>query len=95
MPSSPAGWLLRVRVKPSASRGRIVSVDEQEVRVAVSAAPVDGKANEAMIRLLAEKLNVAKSSVVLCKGAASRHKRVEILGLTKEFILKKLQDAIE
>ena len=67
-----------------------MSVGAHEVGIAVTAAPVEGKANEAMLRLIAKTLDLPKSSVTLRTGASSRSKLVEIAGMTKEEILKRL-----
>jgi uncharacterized protein len=90
-----SGCILCVRLKPAASREKIVSVGAHEVGIAVTAAPVEGKANEAMLRLLAKTLGIPKSSVTLRTGASSRIKLVDIAVMTKEEILKRLQETID
>ncbi len=84
-----------VRLKPGASREKIVSVGDAQLCIAVTAAPVDGKANEALVRLLAKALDVPKSSVTLCRGLASRNKVVEIAGMTKQNVLDRLTRALD
>lgn len=76
---------LRVRVKPSASRlailGRTLIADGQEaVAVAVSAPPEGGKANDAVVALLAKALNVPKSRLAIVVGVTARTKIVEVSG---------------
>ncbi|MFX8817174.1 DUF167 domain-containing protein, partial [Acinetobacter baumannii] len=68
-----------VRVTPRASRNRIEGAPGAW-KVYVTAAPVDGGANEAVRELLAKKLRVAKSSLTLVKGETSREKRFRIEG---------------
>ena len=73
---------LRVRVQPRASREAIVGWREDALRLAVTAAPVDGEANEAVRRLLARALGVAPSAVSLVRGGHGRDKVVRVEGLT-------------
>ncbi len=69
---------ITVSVKPQAKEERIARISAQEYKVFVNAAPVDGKANEAVIKLLAQYFAVPKSSVRVIRGAASRRKLIEI-----------------
>lgn len=74
---------INVKLTPKASSDRIgdirPGVDGGAVlSVYVTAVPEDGKANEAMIRLLAAHFDVAPSSVVIVRGHTSRHKIIEI-----------------
>jgi uncharacterized protein (TIGR00251 family) len=72
------GAEIAVRVTPRASRNAVV-VDGEMLRVTVTVVPEDGKANAAVIKLLSKALGVAKSRLVLIRGATSRDKvfRVE------------------
>jgi uncharacterized protein len=75
--------VVRVRVQPRAARDEVVGWREQTLRVRVSAPPVDGRANEAVERLLARAVGVAPSAVRVVRGAAGRDKLVRITGLTE------------
>ena len=66
-----------VRVQPNASRNR-VEVEGETIRIAVTAAPVEGEANAAVIRLLARALGVAPGRLRLVRGASGRDKRVRL-----------------
>jgi uncharacterized protein (TIGR00251 family) len=66
--------LLRVRVQVRARRNEVVTEPDGRLRVRVTAAPVDGAANRAVIALLAEALRIAPSRVELVRGATSRDK---------------------
>jgi uncharacterized protein len=88
------GSFVEIRLKPGASRERVVSVDSDGASLAVTAAPVDGKANESMIRLLSKTLDLPKSSISIRKGATSRNKLVEVAGMTKEEVLGKLKETM-
>jgi uncharacterized protein (TIGR00251 family) len=65
---------LRVRVKPRASKSRVVGYKDGVLEVAVAAAPVDGAANEELVRTLAEHFDVPKSTIAIVSGQASRLK---------------------
>lgn len=81
--------LLDVRVTPRSSRNR-VEVDGEKLKVWVTAAPADGQANEAVCRIIAEALRIAKSNVTIKRGHASRDKQVEVLGIEREDVFRRL-----
>ncbi len=70
---------LHVLVKPNAREEKIEQVDETTLNVRVKAAPVDGKANEAVIKLLAKQYAIPKSRIRLLSGAKGKHKVFEML----------------
>lgn len=72
---------LRVRLTPRGGRDAITDVREGTVHARVSAAPVDGKANQALCRLLAKALGVAPSCVSVVRGHGSREKLVRVEGI--------------
>lgn len=72
-----SGAEIAVRVTPKASRNRIVE-ENGALRVYVTVAPEGGKANAAVIKLLAKALGVPKSSLVLIRGQSSREKLFRI-----------------
>ena len=74
--------LLQVRVQPKAKRERIEVVDASNLKVYVTAAPEGGRANAAVVALMAKRLGVAKSSVWVVRGHRSRDKTIEIEGVT-------------
>jgi len=78
------GIVLRLRIVPRASRTEIVGIQGGMVRIRVAAVPVDGAANEALIRLLAERIAVPRSAVRVVSGQTSRSKVVVISGATLE-----------
>ena len=87
---SAAGVRLRVRVQPRASRDEVSGVAVDAVRVRLTAPPVDGAANEALVRFLAGRLGVARAAVVLISGQTGRTKVVEVAGLSPEEALRRL-----
>jgi uncharacterized protein (TIGR00251 family) len=70
-----------VRVAPRASRNRIVGTREGALKVALTAPPVDGAANEALRKLIAKSLGVSKSSVEIIRGERARTKLVRVYGV--------------
>lgn len=79
-----AGVRLRVRVTPRAGRDRMEGVidlpDGPAVRIAVSAAPEAGKANAAVVKLVAKFCRTAKSNITVVSGASARLKQLDIAG---------------
>ena len=73
-PRNPEAVLLHVRVQPKARANAVKGWHGAALRVSVTAAPEDGKANRAVVDLLAETFDVAPSSIYLVRGAASRDK---------------------
>lgn len=71
-----------VRVSPRASRDSIAGVHDGALKVSLTAPPVEGAANAALIALLAKALGVAKREVRITSGEGSRIKRVEIDGVS-------------
>ncbi|HJL17800.1 MAG TPA: DUF167 family protein [Sandaracinaceae bacterium LLY-WYZ-13_1] len=69
-----------VRVSPRASRDAIGGVHDGALKVKLTAPPVDGAANAALVKLLAKRLRVAKSAVRIVGGETSRTKRVRVEG---------------
>jgi len=88
-----SGCTIGVRIKPGTSREKVVQVQDNEVCIAVTAPPVDGKANEALIRALGKFLGVPKSAVEILRGHTSRIKLVHICGLDKQSVMRMLQEA--
>ena len=77
---------ITVRLTPRGGRDAIDGWDGDVLRVRVSAAPLDGQANDALVRLLAKTLRVARSKVAVVSGAQSRTKVVSVEGLSSEDI---------
>lgn len=73
------GLVLRLYIQPKASRDAIVGLHGDEVKVAITAPPVDGQANAHLVKYLAKQFRVAKSQVVIKKGELGRHKQVKII----------------
>lgn len=76
------GITLAVKVQPRASKTAVGAEHGGELRISVTAPPVDAAANEAVVRLLADVLGCPRSAVEILRGQTSRHKVVLIRGVT-------------
>ena len=84
---------IRVRLTPRAARDEIVGWQNDVLRVRVTAAPLDGRANGALERLLAKALGLPKTAVRVIAGERSREKTVAIEGATQEDAHSRLRAA--
>lgn len=75
---------INVRVSPRARRDELRGFRDGTLIVRVSAAPVDGKANKAVCRLIAKRLGVAPSRVSVARGKGSREKLISVEGVDPE-----------
>ncbi len=81
---------ITVRVIPRSSRNTL-EWEQGTLKARLTAPPVDGAANEALIALLAERLDIPRRMLGIVRGATSRQKIVEITGLTAADVERKLQ----
>ncbi len=88
------GSVLPVKAQPGARRTAILGVRDGALRVAVTATPDRGKANEAIADLLAESLDLRRSQVVLIAGPTARAKRFLIEGVAPESLRERLARAL-
>ena len=79
-----------VHVQPRASRTELAGRHGDAFKVRLQAPPVDGAANEALVRFLADSLGTPRAAVRIVAGATGRRKQVEILGLTAEDVARRL-----
>jgi len=84
------GVLLSVKLQPRASANEIGDALGNELRIKVTAPPVDAAANEALVKLLAQHLDCPRNRVELVRGHTSRHKTIKLHGLAPEDVVKKL-----
>jgi uncharacterized protein (TIGR00251 family) len=68
----------KVKVKPNSKQQKITEEEDGSLTINLKSPPVDGKANQELIKLLAEKFNVPKSSIRIKSGLSSRQKVIEI-----------------
>jgi uncharacterized protein len=86
----PDGVWLAVKLQPRASANEIGEPLGNELKIKVTAPPVDAAANEALLKLLAQKLDCARNRVELIRGHTSRHKTVLLHGFKVQEIRQKL-----
>lgn len=67
-----------IKVIPRSSRNKIIKESESFWRVKLTTAPVEGKANQALIKLLAKRLSVSKSQIAIVQGLRSKVKRIKV-----------------
>lgn len=77
---TPGGVLIRVYVQPRSSTNRVVGVHNGALKIALTAPPVEGAANKALVEFLAKTLGVPKTNVTIASGESSRHKIVSAKG---------------
>ena len=81
------GAALAIRVTPRANRNEIVELlSDGTVRIRLTAPPVEGKANEALIEFLSKVLDIAPSNIEIVSGATGRDKLVSILDMDAEMV---------
>ncbi len=88
------GLELLVQLAPRASKSRIIGKYGERLKIAVTAPPVDGKANQALCAFLAEIFGISRSSVMVIRGAASREKTLRVENLAMEEACRRLDEAL-
>ena len=86
------GVTFNVKVMPRAQRDEIVGVENGALKIRLNAPPVEGRANEASIELIAHALGVPRAGVEIVRGASSRHKVVRVRGVPTEKIKRWLNE---
>jgi uncharacterized protein len=82
---------INVRVIPRSGKN-LIEWEEGGLKVHLTAPPVDGAANDALIALLAQCLGLHKREIQIVRGTTGRHKIVEITGMTVEAVEKKIKE---
>ena len=93
--ATTTGVRLRIHVQPGASKTEIVGRHGDALRVRVATPPVDGRANEALVRYLAERLDVPRRAIQIATGATSRRKVVDVAGINLAAATERLLGADE
>jgi uncharacterized protein (TIGR00251 family) len=89
------GPVLRLHVQPGAGRTQVTGTFGSALKVRVAAPPEGGRANAAVLKLLAERLDLPESSFELTTGDKSRAKRVLIRGAEPAALVRTLEDLLE
>ena len=83
--------VLSLHIQPGAKKTEVAGLHGEALKIRLHAPPVDGKANDALIAFLAERLDVPKARVILEAGQTSRSKRVRVVGVTAEAVVATLE----
>ena len=86
----PGGVLLFMKVQPRAPKNAIGRPHGSELKVHVTAPPVDAAANEALIKLLAETFDCGRNQIEIVRGQKSRHKVLKLHGVDGHAVIQKL-----
>jgi uncharacterized protein (TIGR00251 family) len=87
---TPEGVTFSVRVLPRSSRSEIAGVLEGVLRIKLTAPPVEGAANKALVEFFSGRLHIAKSKITILSGQTGRAKTIHIAGIDKEKLLSLL-----
>ncbi len=89
------GIVLTLKVIPRSSVNAVAGVQADALKLKITAPPVDSAANAEVVRFLAQVLDVPRGAVQLLRGATSRHKQVQVVGLTGSQVLQRLKPMLE
>jgi uncharacterized protein (TIGR00251 family) len=90
---TPAGATFNVKVHPRAKKNAITGEVGNAVKLALTAPPVEGRANQGCVEFLAKVLSVPRSSITIVAGETSRSKVVRVAGLSAEEVRKRISAA--
>ncbi|MEZ6045667.1 MAG: DUF167 domain-containing protein [Planctomycetaceae bacterium] len=88
------GLILPLKVTPKAKKNDITGVHDGQLKISVTAVPEKGKANQAVLKLLAAKLRVSRSQLEIVKGETSTQKQVFIHNLSREELQSQLSSLL-
>ncbi len=87
------GFLINLKISPNASKNEIIKTDDGLLKIKITARPVDGKANKALIEFLSKSLKVPKTSIEILKGHTGKEKtllihskNIEVIEKLKSFV---------
>lgn len=83
---------ISVRIQPRASKNEIMKMDNGKLKIRLTAPPVDGAANEALVKFLADQFNVGRSQVEIVSGHTGREKIIRITGISEEAVQRLLNN---
>ena len=85
--------VFKVQVVPRSSRSEVIGEHNGSLRIKIAAPPVDGAANEELIRVLAKTFNVSRSAVTIVSGHTGKVKQISIKGRTNELVSRLNSDS--
>lgn len=83
--------VLSLHIQPGAKKTEVAGLHGEALKIRLHAPPVDGKANEALVAYLAERLGVPKARVILESGQTSRSKRLRVVGVSAAAVVATLK----
>lgn len=89
--STKGGVRLHLFIQPKSSKNEVVGPHNGEIKVKLTAPPVDGRANECLIEFMSDLFGIPKRDVHLIRGDTGRHKVVELTGLKEAQVRETLQ----
>lgn len=84
----PGGVRLAVQIQPNAKKTEVVGVLDEALKIKLAAQPIEGKANEALVKWLAGALEVPRSAVTLTHGQTNKKKLLVVQGVTLEQVTR-------
>ena len=87
--------IIKAKIVPGSSKNKIVGVYNDTIKIALTAPPVEGKANKKCIAYLAKYFDVAKSKIVIISGQTSKNKLIRIYDISQKEFLEKLEKDIK
>jgi len=89
---SAKGVSFAVRVQPRARKNAVIGAVGDALKLALTAPPIEGRANQAVIEFFAELFEIPRLSITIASGATNRNKVVRIVGLSKEVVKNRLAE---
>ncbi len=86
--------LIALYIQPKGSKNKFCGIHGEEMKLAITAPPVGGKANKGVVQFLAKFLGVPKSAVSLKRGKQSRHKQLVVVGMSCDEVREKIENRI-
>ena len=84
--------VIKIKLIPRASRNEIVGImDDGTIKIKITAPPVEGQANQAVIKYLAEMLKISTVNIEIISGKTSHNKLISIIGIKQEIVNKLFQ----
>jgi hypothetical protein len=90
-----SGATFSIRVQPRAKKNAIIGIMGDALKISLTAPPVEGRANEAVIEFFAKLLNVSRSSVTIAAGESSRNKVIRVSAMSADSLRARLQTAMQ
>ncbi len=82
--------VIDVLVAPRASRNRVIAIHDNRLKIQLTAPPVEGQANDALVRFLADELEIPKAQIEIVGGATSKRKTVRLAAVAPQKVLLRL-----